>query len=44
MVDDFRSRLKEETLLCDGAMGTTLQASSLKPGQPPEFLNIENSD
>jgi len=43
-VDDFRSRLKEETLLCDGAMGTTLQASSLKPGQPPELLNIENPD
>jgi 5-methyltetrahydrofolate--homocysteine methyltransferase len=43
-VDDFRSRLKEDTLLCDGAMGTTLQASSLKAGQAPEILNLENPD
>ena len=43
-MDDFRSRLKEETLLCDGAMGTTLQASSLKVGQAPELLNIENPE
>ena len=31
-------------MLLDGAMGTMLQKSGLKPGQIPELLNIENPE
>ncbi|MCL6629993.1 MAG: homocysteine S-methyltransferase family protein, partial [Armatimonadetes bacterium] len=31
-------------LLSDGAMGTMLQASGLKPGECPELWNVEHPD
>lgn len=38
-------RLKAgEILVCDGAMGTSLQALGLEPGQAPEELNISKPD
>ncbi|UCF30316.1 MAG: homocysteine S-methyltransferase family protein [bacterium] len=41
-MNSFRNALKERTLLCDGAMGTMLQAGSLKPGQCPEAINLDH--
>ena len=38
----FRDRIRERTLLLDGAMGTMLQAAALKPGQCPELLNVDH--
>jgi len=40
----FRELIEKKTLLCDGPMGTMLQASVLKEGQCPELLNIEKPD
>lgn len=40
----FIGRLKESALLFDGAMGTMLQESGLKPGGCPEELNASNPD
>ena len=42
MAYSFHERLKEKTLLCDGAMGTMLQSSALQVGQCPELLNIRS--
>ena len=37
-------RLKnKEVLICDGAMGTSVQAMGLEPGEAPEQWNISNS-
>ena len=40
----FRELIFEKVLLCDGAMGTMLQASALRDGQCPELLNLENPE
>lgn len=36
----FRTALKNEIILFDGAMGTLLQAAGLAPGESPVFWNI----
>lgn len=40
----FLGRLRQEILICDGAMGTMIQAAGLKPGACPELLNAEGPD
>ncbi len=40
----FRDLIKSRTLLCDGAMGTTLQESGLPAGVCPELLNVEDPE
>ena len=42
MAKDFRTLLKSEYIVLDGAMGTMLQAAGMKIGEIPEILNIEN--
>lgn len=37
-------KAKQRVLLSDGAMGTMLQASGLKPGECPELWNLEHPD
>lgn len=44
MQHDFRSLLKKEYIVFDGAMGTMLQAAGMKMGETPETLNIKNPD
>jgi len=39
-VEDFLKKLKNEVLVCDGAMGTMLQDNGLPPGECPEMWNI----
>lgn len=41
---DIRTFLKEEILVCDGAMGTMLQDRGLKTGELPEVLNINSPE
>jgi len=41
---DFLKTLKERVILFDGAIGTILQTSGLKPGGCPEELNLSNPD
>ena len=36
----FRSVIRDQVLVLDGAMGTMLQERGLKPGQSPEELNL----
>lgn len=43
-MSNFIGRLKESALLFDGAMGTMLQESGLKPGGCPEELNASNPE
>ncbi len=42
MAKDFRTLLKSEYIVLDGAMGTMLQVAGMKIGEIPEILNIEN--
>jgi len=37
---DLLKTLKKKILVCDGAMGTQLQAHGLGPGEPPDLWNI----
>ncbi len=37
-------KLKNKILVADGAMGTMLFAKGLKPGEPPESVNLENPE
>lgn len=39
---DLKKILNDRILIFDGAMGTMLQQSGLKPGELPELLNLEN--
>ena len=39
-MEDFLKKLKNEVLVCDGAMGTMLQENGLSPGESPEMWNI----
>ena len=41
---DILHRIKHETVLLDGAMGTMLQAAGLKLGEHPEVFNIEHPE
>lgn len=41
---DIRSELGRRLLLCDGGMGTMLQAAGLPAGHEPELWNIERPD
>ncbi|NLL83643.1 MAG: methionine synthase [Lentisphaerae bacterium] len=41
MLERFESRVKHSLLLCDGAMGTMLQARGLNPGECPEVWCVE---
>ena len=41
-MEDFLKKLKNEVLVCDGAMGTMLQENGLSPGECPEMWNITN--
>ncbi|UCG38528.1 MAG: homocysteine S-methyltransferase family protein [bacterium] len=41
---DFREMIRERSLLCDGAMGTMLQAAGLEAGQCPELLNVQRPE
>lgn len=40
----FPERLREGILVCDGAMGTQLQAKGLRTGECPEMWNISHQD
>ncbi len=40
MAKDFRTRLQEDYVILDGAMGTMLQAAGMKMGEIPEVLSI----
>lgn len=42
VLDDLHLLLKEKILILDGAMGTMLQESGLKPGECPELYGINN--
>ncbi|MCL2760909.1 MAG: homocysteine S-methyltransferase family protein [Desulfuromonadales bacterium] len=44
MKKEFLKNLREQVLILDGAMGTMLQERGLKPGQPPEELNLTAPD
>ncbi|MHB1130939.1 MAG: homocysteine S-methyltransferase family protein [Chloroflexota bacterium] len=45
MVKTLRQRLASgRVLLCDGAMGTMLQAAGLELGEAPELLNLEHPE
>jgi len=41
---DIGRMLRERVLVMDGAMGTMLQGSGLKPGENPAVLNLRNAD
>jgi len=41
---NFRDALKRRVLVMDGAMGTMLQSSGLRPGGCPEELNVSRPD
>lgn len=41
---DFRTLLKKDFVVLDGAMGTMLQRCGMKPGTVPETLNFEHPD
>ena len=40
----FKKLLSEKPLVCDGAMGTMLQAKGLPAGHCPEEWNISKAD
>lgn len=41
---DFKSWIRENTVFLDGAMGTQIQASGVRPGCIPEMLNFTDPD
>ena len=42
MKKDILKRVREKTIIYDGAMGTMLMAAGLPPGKTPEIWNMEN--
>ncbi len=44
MKRDLLQTLNERLLVCDGAMGTQLQAHGLGPGEPPDTWNITHPE
>ncbi|MBI4721618.1 MAG: homocysteine S-methyltransferase family protein, partial [Candidatus Stahlbacteria bacterium] len=38
------NKLAQEIVVCDGGMGTMLQAAGLPPGTPPEIWNLSSPD
>ncbi len=44
MKDDIRSLIRRKRLYFDGGTGTVLQGMGLRPGQPPELLNVESPE
>ncbi|MBQ4064465.1 MAG: homocysteine S-methyltransferase family protein, partial [Clostridia bacterium] len=44
MKDNIRSLIRKKRLFFDGGTGTVLQGMGLRPGQPPELLNLESPE
>ena len=44
MKEDIRSLIRSKRLYFDGGTGTVLQDMGLRPGQPPELLNLESPE